>query len=226
MFTNIFSCLSRHRLHYVSVCNDIELDIQFLLDGSTSINEENFAKVKDWVKSLSSIFEIGPYSNRVGGWTLLSYFQSLITKNIQPRSTAKLFCILLATWFYFYFLFCFNQNIFASNAVRTNRNLLIRSRCDWILVCYLEGVNQYSDNPKTEFTLNQYSSNEEVEAAIDGINYIKGRTYTGKAINFTRVNSLTEAAGARPYVKKVNIASSSWWRFWFCRSQWLSSRNL
>uniref|UniRef100_H2XPS3 VWFA domain-containing protein n=1 Tax=Ciona intestinalis TaxID=7719 RepID=H2XPS3_CIOIN len=111
-------------------CENIELDVQFLLDGSTSINSANFAKVKDWVKSLTSTFEIGYYTTRVG-------------------------------------------------------------------------INQYSDHPNVEFTMADYFTKTSILGAIDDIVYKKGRTSIGEAINFTRVNSFTPAAGARSFVKKV-----------------------
>ncbi|XP_076806133.1 collagen alpha-4(VI) chain-like isoform X1 [Clavelina lepadiformis] len=47
-------------------CENLEMDLQFVLDGSTSINEDNFHKVKEWVKSLVSTFDIGPYKNLAG----------------------------------------------------------------------------------------------------------------------------------------------------------------
>ena len=65
------------------------------------------------------------------------------------------------------------------------------------------GLNQYSDDPEVEFPLNQYFTQQSLFEAIDDVAYMKGNTYIGKAMNFTREFSLVESAGARPYVKKV-----------------------
>jgi len=42
--------------------------------------------------------------------------------------------------------------------------------------------------------------------AIDDVTYKQGKTYIGKALNFTRKFSLVESAGARPFVTKVNYS--------------------
>ena len=45
------------------------------------------------------------------------------------------------------------------------------------------GVIVYSTNSTVVFTLNQYSSERDIEGAIDNITYPNGGTYTGKALN-------------------------------------------
>ena len=68
------------------------------------------------------------------------------------------------------------------------------------------GINQYSDDPHTEFELNQYFTKSSVLDAIDDVVYKKGRTNIGLAINYTREVSLVEEAGARPDVIKVGCS--------------------
>lgn len=54
--------------HFVFVfvdCDPIRLDIAFILDASSSISSENFQKMKEFVDSFISSFEISPSSARV-----------------------------------------------------------------------------------------------------------------------------------------------------------------
>lgn len=47
-------------------CDVVELDLQFLVDGSSSIQDDDFNLAKDWIQSLISKFNIGQYTTRVG----------------------------------------------------------------------------------------------------------------------------------------------------------------
>ena len=67
-----------------------------------------------------------------------------------------------------------------------------------------------------EFPLNQYFTKDSVLDAVDDVTYKKGKTQIGKALNFTRKFSLTNAAGARPLVTKVRFALQTYSHFRAC----------
>ena len=47
-------------------CARQDLDLHFLVDGSSSIGEENFDKIKTWIKTMVRSFDVGRYTTRVG----------------------------------------------------------------------------------------------------------------------------------------------------------------
>ena len=53
---------------FLTVCpsKNIAMDLIFLLDGSNSIGKQNFDIVKNWVKNISSHFDISDESTRIG----------------------------------------------------------------------------------------------------------------------------------------------------------------
>uniref|UniRef100_A0A915AKQ6 Transmembrane cell adhesion receptor mua-3 n=1 Tax=Parascaris univalens TaxID=6257 RepID=A0A915AKQ6_PARUN len=65
-------------------------------------------------------------------------------------------------------------------------------------------VVQYSDRIRHEFDLNQYSSIQSVEDAIDRIQYMTGLTRTGAAIEHVRNEAFNERRGARPLSDKIS----------------------
>ncbi|XP_039271728.2 collagen alpha-6(VI) chain-like isoform X1 [Styela clava] len=66
-------------------CGLIELDLQFLLDGSSSIQSDNFDQTKDWVQTLISMFEVGQYTTRIG---VNQYSRSPVTEfNLNEYDT-------------------------------------------------------------------------------------------------------------------------------------------
>uniref|UniRef100_A0A4W3GBD8 Collagen type VI alpha 6 chain n=1 Tax=Callorhinchus milii TaxID=7868 RepID=A0A4W3GBD8_CALMI len=50
------------------------------------------------------------------------------------------------------------------------------------------GVAQYASKPQTEFNITQYTSNSEVELAIQKIGQIRGSTNTGQALSFMKTH--------------------------------------
>ncbi|XP_026693209.2 sushi, von Willebrand factor type A, EGF and pentraxin domain-containing protein 1-like isoform X5 [Ciona intestinalis] len=66
-------------------------------------------------------------------------------------------------------------------------------------------VVQYSDDPRTEFLMNEHFTVTDVLNAIDAIPYKGGNTNTGKALAFSLYTALSPANGARPYVNKVAL---------------------
>ncbi|CAN2388201.1 behavioral response to pain [Pristimantis euphronides] len=66
-------------------------------------------------------------------------------------------------------------------------------------------VVQISTNPTLEFPLNQYSSNKDVQKAIQNIKQRMGDTNTGKAIDYVKQNLYAEDFGSRADVPKVLV---------------------
>ncbi|XP_006038702.1 collagen alpha-6(VI) chain [Alligator sinensis] len=66
------------------------------------------------------------------------------------------------------------------------------------------GVVQFSDVPREEFQLNQYSTKSEIVSAIDRMNLINQNTLTGNALTFV-AQYFQPSKGARPNVKKILI---------------------
>ena len=66
------------------------------------------------------------------------------------------------------------------------------------------GVIVYSTNSTVVFTLNQYSSERDVEEAIENITYPSGGTYTGQALN-DAANVLFSNETVRGNVSKVLV---------------------
>jgi len=66
------------------------------------------------------------------------------------------------------------------------------------------GVIVYSTNSTVAFKLDQYSSYNEVEEAIDTISYPGGGTYTGKALNKAAIDLYSDAV-VRENVPKVLV---------------------
>ncbi|XP_069790511.1 collagen alpha-3(VI) chain-like isoform X2 [Narcine bancroftii] len=60
------------------------------------------------------------------------------------------------------------------------------------------GVVQYSDNPRVEFLLNDYTTKSDVQSAIQNLRHKGGRSLrTGEALNYVRNNVFTKAGGSR-----------------------------
>ncbi|XP_026139557.1 collagen alpha-6(VI) chain isoform X2 [Carassius auratus] len=66
------------------------------------------------------------------------------------------------------------------------------------------GVVQYSDNPRDQFPLDKYYSQDEVEKAIDSITQLTGNTYTGKALSFIS-KYFDKSNGGRPDVPQFLV---------------------
>ncbi|XP_059584780.1 collagen alpha-6(VI) chain [Alligator mississippiensis] len=66
------------------------------------------------------------------------------------------------------------------------------------------GVVQFSDVPREEFQLNQYSTKRDIVSAIDRMSLINQNTQTGKALKFV-AEYFQSPKGARPNVKKILI---------------------
>ena len=66
------------------------------------------------------------------------------------------------------------------------------------------GAIIYSTNSTVAFTLNQYSSEREIEEAIDNITYPGGGTYTGQALN-DAANVLFSNETVRGNVSKILV---------------------
>ncbi|XP_025048328.1 collagen alpha-6(VI) chain [Alligator sinensis] len=112
-------------------CKDMKADIIFLVDSSGSIGDENYVKMKRFMKELVNRSDIS-------------------TQQVQI------------------------------------------------------GVVQFSDVPREEFQLNQYSTKRDIVSAIDRISLINQNTQTGKALKFV-AEYFQSPKGARPNVKKILI---------------------
>lgn len=67
----------------------------------------------------------------------------------------------------------------------------------------IQGIDQYSGDPKTEFHLVDLNGKVSVLQAVTNIDQKSGLTKTGFAINYTLANSLIPSAGARSGVRQV-----------------------
>ncbi|XP_060073910.1 collagen alpha-3(VI) chain-like [Ylistrum balloti] len=67
------------------------------------------------------------------------------------------------------------------------------------------GMISYSDDAHTDFSLNSYTSQDEIISAINKVKYLTGVTYTDKAIEKMTQEAFTSGAGARSGVPKVGI---------------------
>lgn len=67
------------------------------------------------------------------------------------------------------------------------------------------GVISFSDEPRLEFTLNQYTERSELIAAIRRINYLFGGTNTAAAIQLALETMFNEESGAREEAKDIII---------------------
>lgn len=59
------------------------------------------------------------------------------------------------------------------------------------------GLAQFSNEPRQEFLLGEYADKNDLLDKVDKLNYIKGGTETGKALQFIHDNYFTEAGGSR-----------------------------
>ncbi|KAK2902792.1 hypothetical protein Q8A67_007505 [Cirrhinus molitorella] len=66
------------------------------------------------------------------------------------------------------------------------------------------GVVQFSNDPKEQFPLNRFYSQNEVEEAINGIAQLTGDTYTGKALSFIS-DYFDKSRGGRPDVPQFLV---------------------
>uniref|UniRef100_A0A8C5YQ84 Collagen alpha-1(XX) chain n=1 Tax=Marmota marmota marmota TaxID=9994 RepID=A0A8C5YQ84_MARMA len=67
------------------------------------------------------------------------------------------------------------------------------------------GLTQYSGDPQTEWDLNSFRSSGEVLAAVRGLRYKGGNTFTGLALTHVLGQNLKPSAGLRPEAAKVVI---------------------
>uniref|UniRef100_A0A9L0RRC7 Collagen alpha-1(XX) chain n=1 Tax=Equus caballus TaxID=9796 RepID=A0A9L0RRC7_HORSE len=67
------------------------------------------------------------------------------------------------------------------------------------------GLTQYSGDPQTEWDLNAFGTKEEVLAAIRGLRYRGGNTFTGLALTHVLEQNLKPTAGPRPEAATVVI---------------------
>ncbi|XP_054946637.1 LOW QUALITY PROTEIN: collagen alpha-1(XX) chain [Physeter macrocephalus] len=67
------------------------------------------------------------------------------------------------------------------------------------------GLTQYSGDPHTEWDLNAFGSKEEVLAAVRGLHYRGGNTFTGLALTHVLEHNLKPVAGLRPEAAKLVI---------------------
>ncbi|KAL8220192.1 UNVERIFIED_CONTAM: hypothetical protein K2H54_040307 [Gekko kuhli] len=65
------------------------------------------------------------------------------------------------------------------------------------------GLVQYSSSPRTEFSLNRYTTAAEIKAAVQGVQYMGGGTMTGLALKHMLEQSFSTQEGARPPSKDV-----------------------
>uniref|UniRef100_A0A8C4Q898 Uncharacterized protein n=1 Tax=Eptatretus burgeri TaxID=7764 RepID=A0A8C4Q898_EPTBU len=66
-------------------------------------------------------------------------------------------------------------------------------------------VAQFSDVPRTEFLLKQYTERENLLDAIDNIDYMGGNTKTGRALKLVRSELLAPGSGTRTALPKAVI---------------------
>ncbi|XP_076807221.1 collagen alpha-6(VI) chain-like isoform X3 [Clavelina lepadiformis] len=68
-------------------CARQDLDLHFLVDGSSSIGEENFDKIKTWIKTMVRSFDVGRYTTRVA----LTQFSAAVYPefNLQAHGTER-----------------------------------------------------------------------------------------------------------------------------------------
>ncbi|XP_055495106.1 collagen alpha-1(XII) chain-like isoform X1 [Leucoraja erinacea] len=67
------------------------------------------------------------------------------------------------------------------------------------------GLAQYSGDPRTEWTLNQYKDKKSLLDAVSNLPYKGGNTLTGMALNFILQNNFKTDAGARPNARKIGV---------------------
>uniref|UniRef100_A0A8D2CMC5 Collagen alpha-1(XX) chain n=1 Tax=Sciurus vulgaris TaxID=55149 RepID=A0A8D2CMC5_SCIVU len=67
------------------------------------------------------------------------------------------------------------------------------------------GLTQYSGDPRTEWDLNSFRSSGEVLAAVRGLRYKGGNTFTGLALTHVLGQNLKPSAGLRPEAAKVVV---------------------
>ncbi|XP_059751998.1 collagen alpha-1(XX) chain isoform X5 [Balaenoptera ricei] len=67
------------------------------------------------------------------------------------------------------------------------------------------GLTQYSGDPQTEWDLNAFGTKEEVLAAVRGLRYRGGNTFTGLALTHVLEQNLKPVAGLRPEAAKLVI---------------------
>ncbi|XP_066092381.1 collagen alpha-1(XX) chain isoform X1 [Saccopteryx bilineata] len=67
------------------------------------------------------------------------------------------------------------------------------------------GLTQYSGDPQTEWDLNSFGTKEEVLAAVRGLRYKGGNTFTGLALTHVLEQNLKPGAGPRPEAAKVVV---------------------
>ncbi|XP_067844647.1 collagen alpha-1(XII) chain [Heptranchias perlo] len=67
------------------------------------------------------------------------------------------------------------------------------------------GLAQYSGDPRTEWTLNQYKDKPSLLDAVAGLPYKGGNTLTGLALNYILQNNFKRDAGARPNARKIGV---------------------
>uniref|UniRef100_A0A8C9CWG7 Collagen alpha-1(XX) chain n=1 Tax=Phocoena sinus TaxID=42100 RepID=A0A8C9CWG7_PHOSS len=67
------------------------------------------------------------------------------------------------------------------------------------------GLTQYSGDPQTEWDLNAFGTKEEVLAAVRGLQYRGGNTFTGLALTHVLEQNLKPVAGLRPEAAKLVI---------------------
>ncbi|XP_047395544.1 collagen alpha-1(XX) chain [Sciurus carolinensis] len=67
------------------------------------------------------------------------------------------------------------------------------------------GLTQYSGDPRTEWDLNSFRSSGEVLAAVRGLRYKGGNTFTGLALTHVLEQNLKPSAGLRPEAAKVVV---------------------
>ncbi|KAI8502373.1 hypothetical protein Bbelb_199610 [Branchiostoma belcheri] len=153
-----------------SACRDTNVDLVLLLDGSGSVTETNFQRIKDFAKDLlqpSRGSDLPPAFGRrairraVGLAPRVRAVGALhggVSDHLPPSLSAE-----------------FNIN---ENGTRV-------------------GAVQYSSVTREEFKLNRYNTSTEVMNAIDGISYMRGGTYTGAALRYLSDYTFTAAAGDR-----------------------------
>ncbi|KAF4106106.1 hypothetical protein G5714_013768 [Onychostoma macrolepis] len=68
------------------------------------------------------------------------------------------------------------------------------------------GLVQYSDTPRTEFSLNTYQNKEEILSYIQNLRYKTGGTFTGQGLEFMLKQHFVEKAGSRAQQNVPQIA--------------------
>lgn len=135
----------------------IGTDIAFLLDGSGSVNRQDFQKMKTFVKNL------------VG---------SFLSSDTKVRNCTAILSQTQTLQVHVAFL-NFHKNMFFFLMFSTYFHFPLISLCMFFLQF---SVSQFSHSPKVHYYFNNFFSSGSWKSNIDRITQLRGGTYTAKAI--------------------------------------------